>query len=554
MRYAKRTAPPAEAPVVDPSLPHSLESEESVVGGILVHSRKLVDVKPILDAHDFWHPTLCAIYEAQLELDADGAPVDAVTVLEKMRALETFNKLSAFNGADYLTELMGKVVTVENLGYHARIVARKATARRELEAVSGLHQALLDGDEERAGLYERRLDEARARHVASVAANQPPAWHSRLVSVGDDWYTKQPPLRDWFLRDARTTEQRGWMPQGKAGLLIAAGGVGKTMALMQMAIGAAKGSAWLGTFAFEKPVKVFALLAEEEAAEAQRRAFGAHGGLGAPPAPGMIEILPMAGQECALLMRDERGGAVETPFAIQLRDRLAATGPWGLIILEPISRVGGPDVENETAAATRCVQFFESIAEATGATVLGAHHTNKIGRNGGSVDANASRGASALTDGFRWVASLNARKTEALGEVVTLEVVKSNYSFKGDPLLLRRDDGGRLEPMNGEQMAAVSAEASGEEDRKRKTAQREEERKRTLDQRAADDAERKARQAAAREEERKRKDAADLQSVRDLIAANPSLAGRALRDAVKVTLRCGSDRASAAILAAEQES
>ena len=51
-----------------------------------------------------------------------------------MRALETFDKLRAFNGADYLTELMSKVVTVENIGYHARIVRGKATARRLVEA------------------------------------------------------------------------------------------------------------------------------------------------------------------------------------------------------------------------------------------------------------------------------------------------------------------------------------------------------------------------------------------------------------------------------------
>ena len=51
-----------------------------------------------------------------------------------MRALETFDKLRAFNGADYLTELMSKVVTVENIAYHARIVRGKATARRLVEA------------------------------------------------------------------------------------------------------------------------------------------------------------------------------------------------------------------------------------------------------------------------------------------------------------------------------------------------------------------------------------------------------------------------------------
>src|SRR5262249_62300988 len=69
-----------------------------------------------------------------IELDHAGKPIDALTVAEQMRALDTFDKLRAFNGADYLTELMAKVVTAENIGYHARIIRGKATARRLVEA------------------------------------------------------------------------------------------------------------------------------------------------------------------------------------------------------------------------------------------------------------------------------------------------------------------------------------------------------------------------------------------------------------------------------------
>src|SRR5262249_52151740 len=114
--------------------PQSIEAEESVIGGILVHSRKFNDVAEFLVADDFYHPALRAIFESMVELDAQSKPIDALTVVEQMRALETFEKLRAFNGADYLTELMAKVVTAENIGYHARIVRGKATARRLVEA------------------------------------------------------------------------------------------------------------------------------------------------------------------------------------------------------------------------------------------------------------------------------------------------------------------------------------------------------------------------------------------------------------------------------------
>jgi RecA-family ATPase len=370
----------------------------------------------------------------------------------------------------------------------------------------------------------------------------PPAWYSRIVAVGDDWYTKQPPLREWLLRDGRTDESRGWLPHGKAGVIIAEGGAGKTMALTQLAIAVGKAGAWLGTFPVEKSGKVFMLLGEEEAEEAQRRIYNGHAGIGSPPGAGAIEILPMAGVDCALLMRDERGGAVETPFAGELRNYLTNSGPWALIIAEPIARIGGPDVESDTAAATRLVQVFESLIEKTGATVLGAHHTNKLGRNGAAVDANASRGATALTDGFRWVASLASRKTESLGEVVTLAVVKSNYSFKGEPLMLRRADNGRLESLSGEQRAQIEEDVTGETTRKNKAARNEVEREAKHARREEREAEKRAHRerekAAAKQAQRQLEDAALVKILR----AQPGIRTDQLRAALSAEIVGGCTR------------
>ena len=117
-----------------PTPPHSQEAEESVIGGILVHQKKFSEVAEFLVADDFYHPALRAIYEGMMELEAATKPIDALTVAEQMKASETFDKLRAFGGANYFTELMAKVVTVENIGYHARIVRGKATARRLVDA------------------------------------------------------------------------------------------------------------------------------------------------------------------------------------------------------------------------------------------------------------------------------------------------------------------------------------------------------------------------------------------------------------------------------------
>ncbi len=116
--------------------PHSIEAEESVIGGVLVHPRTFNQCAEFLLPDDFYHPALRSIYESMIELDMASKPIDALTVAEQMKSSETIERLRAFGGADYLTELMAKVVTVENIAFHARIVRGKATARRLVAACS----------------------------------------------------------------------------------------------------------------------------------------------------------------------------------------------------------------------------------------------------------------------------------------------------------------------------------------------------------------------------------------------------------------------------------
>jgi len=89
------------------------------------------------------------------------------------------------------------------------------------------------------------------------------------------------------------------------------------------------------------------------------------------------------------------------------------------------------------------------------------------------VNQDASRGASALTDGLRWQMNLNrptdAQATalnlprEALGKFVAATVTKTNYSAIPAPVLLERGQDGYLSAVNAaqaqhnaQQMAIVS--------------------------------------------------------------------------------------------------
>lgn len=118
------------------TLPHSVEAEESVVGMPLVHPVVFDQAAGTLIPEDFYHPALRAIYEAELELKRQSKPIDALTVAEQMKAMALYDRLHAFGGEAYLADLMSKVVTVENISYHAGIVKAKADARRLIAACS----------------------------------------------------------------------------------------------------------------------------------------------------------------------------------------------------------------------------------------------------------------------------------------------------------------------------------------------------------------------------------------------------------------------------------
>lgn len=274
------------------------------------------------------------------------------------------------------------------------------------------------------------------------ATPAPPPWADRVLDVESRWFTQAPARRTWLLRDHRTSE--GVLPLGKVGQLVAEGGGGKTMALVQLVVAVPNGGRWLGALDVASPGRVLAILGEEDFEETQRRIFyAARAGKVAAPADGMIVTMPLAGLPSEMVCRDPDGNPTDAPFLRWLREYLRAHNDWRLIVIDPLSRFAGLDAEKDNAQATRFIEALESIAVQTGATVLVAHHSNQSSRGGGRVGATASRGVTALVDGVRWAATMGVEQVEGLdpiarerlGELVTVSFVKSNYSRKGAGLL-----------------------------------------------------------------------------------------------------------------------
>lgn len=121
------TGPPPEAR----QPPQDLNAEQSTLGGMLLSKDAIADVIERLRRTDFYRPAHQTIFDAIIDLYADGEPADAVTVAAE---LDRRGQLRRVGGAPYLHTLIAGVPTAANAGFYAAIVADKAQLRRLVEA------------------------------------------------------------------------------------------------------------------------------------------------------------------------------------------------------------------------------------------------------------------------------------------------------------------------------------------------------------------------------------------------------------------------------------
>ena len=131
-------------------LPHRLEAEKSVLGGVLLYPRCLSEIVDLVAADDFFHPAHGEIYRALCDLLEQHRPIDDVSLGEQLRKADKLDKMRAIGGESYFAELTSSVVTVENVAYHATLIRKWATARRLIETAHSIaaegYQAHIDVD------------------------------------------------------------------------------------------------------------------------------------------------------------------------------------------------------------------------------------------------------------------------------------------------------------------------------------------------------------------------------------------------------------------------
>jgi replicative DNA helicase len=106
--------------------PQSIESEMSLLGGVMLDKEAIIKVADLVEPRDFYKPAHQVIYEAMLDLFVKNDPVDLLSVSGRLKEKE---KITEIGGRAYLTELINTVPTAAHVLSYAKTVQNKRILR-----------------------------------------------------------------------------------------------------------------------------------------------------------------------------------------------------------------------------------------------------------------------------------------------------------------------------------------------------------------------------------------------------------------------------------------
>ncbi len=116
-----------EEALVKRVMPHSLEAEQSVIGSMIMNKDAIVAAAEILTSEDFYGRQYGILFDAMVELDEEGKPVDLITLQNRLREKNVAPEISSM---EYVKELLATVPTSANVRHYAKIVADKSMLRK----------------------------------------------------------------------------------------------------------------------------------------------------------------------------------------------------------------------------------------------------------------------------------------------------------------------------------------------------------------------------------------------------------------------------------------
>ena len=216
--------------------PHSVEAEQSVLGGLMLNNDAWLNVADVLTSRDFYRAQHQIIFDAMADLANANEPLDAVTLSE---ALNSRGLLDKAGGISFLAEIAETTPGASNVLAYAQIVRERSTLRQLISVANKIAESafqpqgrpsseLLDqAESEVFRIHEGRLRDAGPEPVVQLL--------TRAVQRIETLYTTRNPITGLATGfDDLDKKTAGLQPSD---LIIVAGrpSMGKSSLMMNMA-------------------------------------------------------------------------------------------------------------------------------------------------------------------------------------------------------------------------------------------------------------------------------------------------------------------------------
>jgi len=206
------------------SPPHSIASEQAVLGALMLDNDALPKVAEILNSADFYRADHRLIFRTIEALHEAAKPFDAVVLSEIIAASEAVEEAP---GLTYMAEITRDTPTAANVLSYAEAVAEKARRRRLLAMSSELVEAVTHSDQDSAEIASRIS--ARMEIMAKPSANRKTIETLTLAEI-------KPQRINWLWY--------GRIPCGKVTLFVGDPGLAKSLMLIGIGAAVTRGAPW----------------------------------------------------------------------------------------------------------------------------------------------------------------------------------------------------------------------------------------------------------------------------------------------------------------------
>jgi replicative DNA helicase len=237
-----RSQRPGAVTAADPLLPpHSVEAEQSLLGGLLIDPSGWDQVADVVRAEDFYRPDHGLIFGAMAEITMASKPTDVVTVAE---VLTRHGKLDAAGGMGYIATLARDTPTAANVRAYAQIVRERSLLRKLVAAGREIASSVFANDGASArdlvDLAEQRVFEIAEQSTGtregaqSIATILPP-----LIDKIDEWHSNPDKLRGLPTGFTDFDRKTGGLRGGDLVIIAGRPSMGKTTLAVNIAENAA---------------------------------------------------------------------------------------------------------------------------------------------------------------------------------------------------------------------------------------------------------------------------------------------------------------------------